>query len=290
MSELTDILGTGADIAMAPANMYMQNKVNRENRSFAQNMYATQRTDARADRDYNNAYNSPAQQMQRYKDAGLNPNLIYGSATNSPSVINRSNSVNLGNAAAPHIDPHLGSQTALNYANLKAIQQNTDNLKTTADNIRQDTLLKSAQTVGTLQSTASNKFQLESSQKLFDGLLFKQNLENSKLQADTKFTMSQMELNKLANSANVAKTLQDIIHSKGTLSKLPLEVANLASDLASKEQQRRINELAERLGKSGLSVHDPLYMRYLLDGIHRKPDSYEKSPLFTIPKYKTKNY
>lgn len=29
--------------------------------------------------DYQNAYNTPAMQMQRYRDAGLNPNLIYGS-------------------------------------------------------------------------------------------------------------------------------------------------------------------------------------------------------------------
>lgn len=32
---------------------------------------------------YQNAYNSPEQQMQRYKDAGLNPNLIYGSGSAS---------------------------------------------------------------------------------------------------------------------------------------------------------------------------------------------------------------
>ncbi len=30
-----------------------------------------------------NAYNDPASQMQRYTDAGLNPNMIYGSGTSS---------------------------------------------------------------------------------------------------------------------------------------------------------------------------------------------------------------
>lgn len=33
----------------------------------------------------NNAYNSPAAQMARYKEAGLNPNLIYGNAANTHS-------------------------------------------------------------------------------------------------------------------------------------------------------------------------------------------------------------
>ena len=30
------------------------------------------------DRDYENAYNHPKQQMQRLREAGLNPNLVYG--------------------------------------------------------------------------------------------------------------------------------------------------------------------------------------------------------------------
>lgn len=40
----------------------------------------------------NNEYNSPAAQMQRYSDAGLNPNLVYGQGSN-------------GNATALHQDP-----------------------------------------------------------------------------------------------------------------------------------------------------------------------------------------
>jgi hypothetical protein len=45
-----------------------------------------------------NAYNSPQQQMQRYKEAGLNPNLIYSQMSNGPAV--RST-----DAIAPKLDP-----------------------------------------------------------------------------------------------------------------------------------------------------------------------------------------
>lgn len=40
-------------------------------------------SNAKDERNYQNQYNSPSAQMQRYKDAGLNPNLIYGSGSAS---------------------------------------------------------------------------------------------------------------------------------------------------------------------------------------------------------------
>ncbi len=42
----------------------------------------------------NREYNSPAAQMQRFKDAGLNPNLIYGQSNTAQPVV-------VGNAVAP---------------------------------------------------------------------------------------------------------------------------------------------------------------------------------------------
>lgn len=57
---------------------------NAQNRAFSQQMYDRQRADALTDWDKQNKYNSPSQQMQRYKEAGLNPNLIYGQMSNSP--------------------------------------------------------------------------------------------------------------------------------------------------------------------------------------------------------------
>ena len=49
-----------------------------QSESWSQNMYNQERKNALADWNMQNAYNSPAAQMQRFKQAGLNPNLIYG--------------------------------------------------------------------------------------------------------------------------------------------------------------------------------------------------------------------
>lgn len=48
--------------------------------------------------DRENAYNSPSQQMQRFKDAGLNPNLIYGQTNTSAQL---SGSLTAGQGYSP---------------------------------------------------------------------------------------------------------------------------------------------------------------------------------------------
>lgn len=99
--------------------------------AFTEKMYNRQRADALADWQMQNAYNSPEQQMQRLKDAGLNPNLVYGngSAANTSSDVRSSQSqvpqqVNtmegLGNAI---------SSLGMGYIDMKAKTAQTDNVE-----------------------------------------------------------------------------------------------------------------------------------------------------------------
>lgn len=57
---------------------------NAQNRAI--DMFNMQHQAAIDDWNRNNQYNSPAAQMGRFKDAGLNPNLIYGQMSNAPAV------------------------------------------------------------------------------------------------------------------------------------------------------------------------------------------------------------
>lgn len=62
------------------------NKTNAQNRQFALDMYNMQRRDTLADWARTNEYNDPAQQMARFKAAGLSPHLIYGQMNNAPAI------------------------------------------------------------------------------------------------------------------------------------------------------------------------------------------------------------
>lgn len=102
-----------------------------------------------------NEYNSPAAQMQRYKDAGLNPHLIYGQSNTSQPV--RSTDM-----VAPQLDPknldmitrhqninqqklatdNLQKQLEVQDANIKLIEANTlkANSETNWKNVNTDRL------------------------------------------------------------------------------------------------------------------------------------------------------
>lgn len=56
-------------------------KLNKKNRRWQEQMFRLQNQQAIANWQLQNQYNSPAAQMQRFRDAGLNPNLIYGQGT-----------------------------------------------------------------------------------------------------------------------------------------------------------------------------------------------------------------
>lgn len=90
----------------------MQKRENARQREYETGFYNMQKQDNLDFWNMQNQYNTPAMQMQRLKEAGLNPNLIYGNATagaqsgqiqspnqgasNSTKVINPLENLNLG--------------------------------------------------------------------------------------------------------------------------------------------------------------------------------------------------
>ena len=61
-------------------------KTNEQNKQFAMDMYNMNRRDALADWQRQVDYQSPEAQMERYRQAGLSPHLIYGQMQNAPAV------------------------------------------------------------------------------------------------------------------------------------------------------------------------------------------------------------
>lgn len=98
---LIPLITAGASLAGNIANAISTKQTNQRQQDYNAQMYDRQRADALADWNMQNAYNSPSQQMQRFKEAGLNPNLIYGQMTNSPVV--RSTDMKTPDFVAPKI-------------------------------------------------------------------------------------------------------------------------------------------------------------------------------------------
>lgn len=84
------IIAAGITAAGQLINAGLQGGMNRATREWNERMYAKQREDSLADWARTNEYNSPLQQMQRLKAAGLNPHLVYNNgATHSAQAVQK---------------------------------------------------------------------------------------------------------------------------------------------------------------------------------------------------------
>lgn len=149
--KIEDFLPFGGGILSGVAGLFGQNKQNKANLELVREQNNAQMALAKyqADRNLdlwnlNNEYNTPKAQMQRYKDAGLNPNLIYGngsaSAGNSSSPADGYNAPTLNRANVSYGNTLSAAQTMMNgltqamsvkktAAETAAIYQNMANLK-----------------------------------------------------------------------------------------------------------------------------------------------------------------
>lgn len=75
MSFIGDILGVAVDAGTSLYNAKVQKEINEQNHEWAVEAENRERL-----------YNSPVAQMQRLKEAGLNPNLIYGSGASTGNL------------------------------------------------------------------------------------------------------------------------------------------------------------------------------------------------------------
>jgi len=146
-------------------NMDMWNVQN----AYNQQMWNQQNTYNKGLWDMQNQYNSPAAQMQRFKDAGLNPNLIYGQMNNGPTIDasqmahasapnapeTRSAGSNANPGTPPHFDLANGILTMLGIQKQRA---EIDNIKIQNENLAVDKALKVLDVTGKgLQNTLASR-------------------------------------------------------------------------------------------------------------------------------------
>lgn len=281
------LISGGAQLIGSGTNAAIQGRMNRKTREFSEKMYGVQRQDALTDWNAQNQYNHPAQQMQRLREAGLNPHLVYGKGADNTAAMVRSSSNQSYSPIAPRMDTNIVGDTFNRYYQLKKQQADTDQVQALTKVAQQETLLKAAQTANTIQGTATNKFQLESSQKLLDGIISKQALENQTLSQNLSLNLQRNEREQLANSSNVALTMQKILTEQAARKKYDPEIQLLRQNLENHKTQNELNKLDLQWRNMGITPHDPFYFRLMGDFIKGGSDQPRTAPNFGINQ---KNY
>jgi hypothetical protein len=118
--------------------------------------------------DMTNAYNDPKAQMERLRNAGLNPNLVYGGS--SGQTAGTANS--LPGAKSPDIKDINPSNQMMQYIGMKNTEAQTDNLRTQNGVLTADKILKTAQASTELSKQTDLNASAEYKKKQIEKTLF----------------------------------------------------------------------------------------------------------------------
>jgi len=243
---------------------------NQKDREFQEYMYSLQRKDALADNFSTNQYNSPEQQMNRLRQAGLNPNLIYGKGAENTSAAIRSSTANAPNQPAPQTDNKWMADTFNQLGNAgnqlmqnRSIQAQTDNTRASTQLMGTETNLKNANISKLMTEQARTTFDLEQAKQLKDVVIMKANADLASTKASTTFTISANQRANMQNATNIAKTMQDIIESKIRVSKTEIEKEQLKVMMENTKKETELKELDRQLKENGIQPGDPVYLRIM---------------------------
>jgi len=256
------LIAAGASLAGSAINAGSQSRTNQSQLSYSREMYDKQRADALADWTRQNQYNSPKEQMMRFKEAGLNPNLIYGQQTQSPVV--RSSSVEGYSPRAPQVD--IGNAAAMGLQGLSTYQDTrlknvqTDLVKEQIKNASTDNMLKQldwaekniklpyAQTMAEQNASA---IKIQNDQRL-------QDLQFGSQMNPIKLEIGQYELNNLIS--DLAVKVQNMNLSKAQESLAYQTIKNL-------RKEGVLKQLDTNLKVQGIQPSDNVVFRILTQAI-----------------------
>ncbi len=261
---IASAIGTGAGFLGSRKNAKRQSQQNQDDRKHERGMYDLQRQHAKDDFAKQNSYNSPQEQMNRLRQAGLNPNLVYGKGAANTADAVRSTSSSASSKQAPQVDySKLGSSAADAFtaaqtnAQTRNINASTDNLYEQNNLIQKEAILKSATTAKTIGETATTKFQLEQSKQLKDAVINKANLENISTFENTNYTME-----KNARERETAR-----VTNNNTKTQTQSIKQNLKSNHSINASTAQIKKAEAHLRSLGINPSDPSWMRILISTI-----------------------
>jgi hypothetical protein len=274
-------IAAGAQVAGGGLNAVSTAFTNRKQRKWSEQMYNRQRDDNIAFWNMHNEYNSPAMQMKRLREAGLNPNLVYGGS--SGGTAGTASPIKTPDVQqVTHRAPEWGNAvsgaglTTLNALyDFEIKQAQIDNMK--ADNTikMKDALLREAQFYSTLTDVERKKFDLK-----YDTELYKTNADirremHRQLKVQTDNAIREDFRRTLTTSSSLQEAIARIGSIKASEAKTKAERQRIIADTNRIKSDTMLKQLDIELRKNGINPSDPMYIRILgryLEGLFSETD------------------
>lgn len=254
-------------IGSSAINATAASSMNRRTRKWNEAMYSWQRQDALDDWERNNQYNHPSSQMARLREAGLNPNLVYGKGADVTSAPIRSTEMKAWNPQTPQWGDI--ARAPANYMAAQMQSAQIDNLRAQNTVIQEQALLMQAQRqhLGfkndmTSSQTNINKLiaELKSANMITDVAYRKQQL--SKLVADTDYTVNQDARAQRSTNQSILESVERTLNLQYQRKNiLPAQMDEIRNRIKTGELQQQLMNLEKELNEMGIQKTDPFYVR-----------------------------
>lgn len=240
-------IGAAGELLGAGLNAVTTGMGNRAQRKWNERMYDRQFQDNIKFWNMQNEYNAPSSQMKRYQEAGLNPNLIYGSGSQAGTA----SPINTPDVQPyQHRNPDVGSGVSgalsklAGYQDFQIKQAQIDLLKQQGNNLAQDNLTKQFQNQ-IIGLEYSDKEKMLPTRQATEIARLKQ------IEANTAFTVNQQDLNSVKNATDVKTALSQLLSMEQQRSKTDYEIKQIQQatvNLAKDEELKNIDIELRRIG------------------------------------------
>lgn len=267
-----------AGLAGSVINAQNQNMQNMESQRYSQYMYEKQRRDNIIFWNMQNAYNSPQAQMKRFQEAGLNPNLIYGQGNSGPA----------GNISTPDVQPvqfrspefgnalTSGVLGMMQGADLKIKNATYNNLLEQNTVLKQEGMLKAAQTLSTLTGEEKTRWGLQFEQMMADisADYRREQLRATKIGTDLSINKDTREA--AMTSSNINEAVERMAKMREERANTVLERQRIRANVNLMYKDGTLKDLDINLKKMGIQPSDPMYARIVSQGLSYLLDDSKK--------------
>jgi len=236
---------------------------NRLSRDFSREMYDKQYRDSIALWTRQNDYNSPQAQMQRFKAAGLNPNLIYG----------QGNSGNAGSIPTPDVQaaqfrvPEIGNAVSAagseiaQYIDYEIKLAQLDNFKTQNTVLEEEAVLKRAQALSLGTGAARTQFDLdfETEMRPVSADARREQLRKTKAEAD--LILNNDERAAAMNAQTITESIERVLNLKAQRAVTKQDEIRIRTQIEGVRKDNRLKQFDIELKRLGIQPGDPLWMR-----------------------------
>ena len=246
VSSVGNVIGSQA--AANDQNRYISS-ANDASRRFSLDMYNLQRRDALSDWQMQNEYNSPAAQMKRFIDAGLNPNLIYG---------------NLGSSVAANVRPSSPSTGGANFQPKNALAFYDIMRQQSQAGLANSTIaLNSARELLLAQQTAG---QASKNALLAERVPYAKELAKVSMDAARK-NLEKLSADIMKTNAGTSMLLSEDVRRDAYLSiakdKSKAQIDEIKKRMDVLEKDAELKRLEIQMRNKGLTFNDALWQRLL---------------------------